>query len=71
MVSDQVPQHENAPPGDQPATDGRSVIPVGIDSAAFAACMLTVRIPSICARVAAAASARAAQRDSTPEGIVL
>ena len=54
-----------------PAAESQNVVPVNIDSAAFAACMLTVRIPSICARVAAAMSARAAQRDSTPEGVVL
>jgi hypothetical protein len=71
MMNDQVPQNDEVPPGKQPATADRSVIPVGIDSAAFTACMFIVRITSICARTTAAASARAAQRDSTPQGVVL
>jgi hypothetical protein len=45
-------------------------IPKGADSAAFAVCMLSVKIPSICSRLAAAVSAQVARRDVTPQGIV-
>lgn len=65
--ADDMPLSDNT----ELALDNQNVVPVNIDSAAFAACMLTVKIPWICARVAATMSARAAQRDSTPEGVVL
>ncbi len=46
------------------------MIPKGADSAAFAVCMLSVKIPSICSRLAASVSAQIARRDAPPQGIV-